>query len=374
MTFHFKGDTTNDLAVSPLFFNLEKEAKYLFIETGLSGNSILQWYLYNPEGNLHGQCSCMGNGKKMVIAPGFNIPYGASVSRLNEGEWAIWVVCLASGSPGQAASSWTLDITCGTDISRLPEPEENPAFSWLTEEGDICGGYVGRSYSSLQAWYKGDFHIHTTCSDGKMPPSRINREARGQGLDFFAVTDHNFFHTGWADDTIPVIPGLELTLKEGHFNLFADHGLSLLHRGFLQDMQDNGSLAEKFLRECGAIVSVNHPFMRPWEVTDASLDLSLLDAMEIICDPAWSTWEEAGEKALKAFSILWDKGIQVTGIGGSDLHNPPEEPYEGSDIPARIGRPSTWVFAEELSIKALLEGLTLSSKQTVMGEILNSFE
>ncbi len=358
MIYRFMGDCTDGLSVSPLFFELEAGVTYLSVQAAVSENSILQWYLYNPSGCLHGQGFHMGRGGTAVMAPGRRIPYGASGGRLDAGAWVIWAVCLSSGEAGQG-NAWTLDITCGFDASGLSEPEDAPAFSWLDSGGNIDGGYLRKSFRSAQAWYRGDFHVHTTCSDGKMPPSRINREAQGQALDFFAITDHNFFHTGWTDDSIPVIPGMELTLKEGHFNLFYDGTPPMFKQDFWRNMTGNADFAEILSKAAGeAVISVNHPFMPPWEVRDGSLDASLPDAMEIICDPAWSTAAEAAEKALKAFGILWNRGIRIAGIGGSDLHHPPEEPYEGSGIPIRIGLPTTWVLAEELSVAALLKGLS----------------
>lgn len=373
MIYQFKGDCTDGLSVSPLFFELEAGVTYLSVKAAVSKSSILQWYLYNPSGSLHGQGFHMGSGGTAVMAPGRRMPYGASGCRLGEGCWVIWAVCLAAGEAGQD-NTWALDITYGFDASGLPEPEEAPAVSWLDCAGAIDGGYLRKSYCSAQAWYRGDFHVHTTCSDGKMPPSRINREARGQALDFFAVTDHNFIHTGWTDASIPVIPGVELTLREGHFNLFYNGTPPMFRQDFWRNIADNADCAEILLKAAGeAVISVNHPFMRPWEVKDGSLDASLPDAMEIICDPSWSTAAEAADKALKAFSILWNRGIRIAGIGGSDLHQPPEEPYEGSSLPVRIGLPTTWVLAEELSVPALLKGLTEHRVYVSMGFKLDVF-
>ena len=37
---------------------------------------------------------------------------------------------------------------------------------------------------------KGDFHIHTTFSDGSVWPTTRVQEAKWEGLDFLTVTDH----------------------------------------------------------------------------------------------------------------------------------------------------------------------------------------
>lgn len=38
-----------------------------------------------------------------------------------------------------------------------------------------------------------DFHLHTYYSDGTMSPEKIVLEAKKQGLEAIAITDHNRF-------------------------------------------------------------------------------------------------------------------------------------------------------------------------------------
>jgi len=77
-------------------------------------------------------------------------------------------------------------------------------------------------------WYRGDFHVHTTASDGDYPPTLVAEIAKAEGLDFIAITDHNTITglTELRDDLdFLVIPGVEVTLTKGHFNAL-DLGLS----------------------------------------------------------------------------------------------------------------------------------------------------
>lgn len=39
-------------------------------------------------------------------------------------------------------------------------------------------------------WYKGNLHIHTTCSDGRFSPDAARKLYREAGYDFIALTDH----------------------------------------------------------------------------------------------------------------------------------------------------------------------------------------
>lgn len=357
MNIQFQGDGTQGFPISPLFFSLERKEKHLKIITDIPEKSMFMWYLYDPFDSLRGQCFCMGKGKTVDISQDENY-YCTVAGPLPEGKWTIWTIFLPSAESRQESSSWTIKVIIdGSDAEGSPEADKNPEFVWLDSSGNVKEQYFAKDYCSEKRWFKGDFHVHTTYSDGKMPPSRIHSEAKKQELDFYAITDHNVNHTCWVDDGMPVIPGMELTLDEGHFNLFLSRLLPLYKEEFWHNVNFDGALTNtllKSIRESGAVISINHPFMKPWQVKDKNLDLSLIDTMEIICDPTWNTAAEAAEMALKAFSTLWNHGIRVTGIGGSDIHNPPEEVYENSNMEGRIGLPSTWVLADNLSTAALL--------------------
>ena len=66
---------------------------------------------------------------------------------------------------------------------------------------------------------KGDFHIHSTASDGNCTPSEVVRLAKKRGVDIMALTDHNT--TAGLDEAVKcgnyigvkVIPGVELSTR-----------------------------------------------------------------------------------------------------------------------------------------------------------------
>jgi len=75
---------------------------------------------------------------------------------------------------------------------------------------------------------EGDFHVHTTLSDGSLTPLGVVRQAERRGLDVIALTEHNSARPGaiargWAHfrggDTPIVLQGEEITSK--HFHLIA---------------------------------------------------------------------------------------------------------------------------------------------------------
>ena len=66
---------------------------------------------------------------------------------------------------------------------------------------------------------KGDFHIHSTASDGNCTPSQVVTLAKKRNIDIMALTDHNT--TSGLDEAIKrgndigikVIPGVELSTR-----------------------------------------------------------------------------------------------------------------------------------------------------------------
>lgn len=67
--------------------------------------------------------------------------------------------------------------------------------------------------------YKGDFHIHTTCSDGEHSPEEIVMMAKEKGLNIISITDHNNMDAlemvkDFAQNLgIEIIPGVEVSSR-----------------------------------------------------------------------------------------------------------------------------------------------------------------
>lgn len=70
---------------------------------------------------------------------------------------------------------------------------------------------------------EGDFHVHTTYSDGLLSPLLVVRQAERRGLDVIAVTEHNTTIAGriaqrwarWTGGPV-VVPGEEVTTSRHH--------------------------------------------------------------------------------------------------------------------------------------------------------------
>lgn len=222
-------------------------------------------------------------------------------------------------------------------------------------------------YQVGKRWYKGDFHTHTVLSDGKETVENAMKKAKDMQMDFYVPTEHNVIHTGWVETDVMIVPGIEVTIKTGHFNLF---GIDRFPET-LQDILENMGSAEaketqisadmnRILceaRERGWITSINHPFLHIWKWEYEDTKLSCIDCLEIVNDPTYTYAKNSNQKAIAFLDWLWQDGYRIWGIGGSDSHNLIDERYEGASEPSIAGDPGTYLYLEHLSPKELLRGL-----------------
>lgn len=223
--------------------------------------------------------------------------------------------------------------------------------------------------SSKPGWYRGDLHMHDANSDGSCasqtgkrvpcPLFRTVAAAAAAGLDFVAVTDHNtmaHWHglrelQPYFDKTL-LIPGIEITTFNGHANLFGAMSFIDFRVG-TRDVPTIRAL-EDAAAASGAILSLNHPAAPSgeecmgcgWAWTDT--DYSKIAAIEVVNGPI----AEGPYGGLGFWYARLNQGDRLTGIGGSDNHDP--------DAPAGkppIGAPTTVVHAAALSRNAILEGI-----------------
>jgi predicted metal-dependent phosphoesterase TrpH len=97
---------------------------------------------------------------------------------------------------------------------------------------------------------KGDFHLHTTASDGRLSPGELVDMASKEGMDIIAVTDHDT--VSGIDEALEagkkaklkIIPGIELsTLYQGNsvhvLGYFEEiHNISSEFKNFLEKMSE----------------------------------------------------------------------------------------------------------------------------------------
>ena len=218
------------------------------------------------------------------------------------------------------------------------------------------------------AWYRGDLHMHDAHSDGSCtseagkkvpcPLYKTVEAARARGLDFIAITDHNTMsHFSEMRELAPyfdkmlLIPGREVTTFQGHANVFGTTEFIdfRLTSKYVPTMNDLLNEVEKK----HALISLNHPGLPTgaecmgcgWSAKDT--DFKRVHVIEAI---------NSGNVDGPLSGIpFWQKrlndGLRVTAVGGSDNHNATLEPEHG------VGRPTTVVYAKELSESAILEAV-----------------
>ncbi|NOX60732.1 MAG: CehA/McbA family metallohydrolase [Chloroflexi bacterium] len=224
-------------------------------------------------------------------------------------------------------------------------------------------------FNETAGWYAGDFHAHTTCSDGQHTPAELVALAVTEGLDFLTITDHNNTDAFDALDAalpLPVLRGVEVTLPSGHFNVIGlNDKPSWLQRipAMLANAASSnepvleGSFVDMLMDECrndAPLVSLNHPLLKPWEWNEPDIRLSRLTCVEIWNDPTWPDNAIANPATVDLWSKWLNAGYRITAIGGSDFHFTGSGP--GPYLPA-LNLPRTVVFAQCLSAAAILEGV-----------------
>jgi len=190
--------------------------------------------------------------------------------------------------------------------------------------------------------------------------------AKAEGLDFIAISDHNTI-AGLSelrkDLDILVIPGIEITLEKGHFNVFGMDSWREWMDGVCV-RQDRFTLSDKYrtltelMRQTsaeGLLNSIDHPLQPPWEWLYNDTDLHYVHCLEVWNDLFYPGNAQANPRAVALWTNWLNAGYRITAIGGSDYHYPPK-PEEGRPG-ERLGQPTTYVYAEELSIAAILDGL-----------------
>ncbi|HTB96852.1 MAG TPA: CehA/McbA family metallohydrolase [Terracidiphilus sp.] len=221
------------------------------------------------------------------------------------------------------------------------------------------------------AWYRGDLHMHTAHSDGQCPSQTgkivpcpvfftVDAAAR-RGLDFIAVTDHNA--TSHYDDLrelqpyfdkVLLIPGREITTFQAHLNFLGSTQFLDFRLG--SETVPEMDVLLRNAQKLDALVSINHPLAPTGEVCmgcgwtpNPPADMSLLNAVEAVNGGS----EDDVFSGIPFWEQKLDEGYRLTAIGGSDNHRP----MTPLDQHGSIGRPTTVVWASELSTPAILAAI-----------------
>jgi len=220
------------------------------------------------------------------------------------------------------------------------------------------------------AWYRGDLHMHNAHSDGSClsqsgqkvpcPLYKTVEAAAARKLDFIAITDHNTI-SQYNDmrelqpyfDKLLLIPGREITTFEGHANVFGttefiDFRLTSPH------VPDINQMLQQVQQQHG-LFSINHPGSPTgaacmgcgWSAPNT--DYSRVTSVEAINGGSL----DSPRSGIPFWQDKLNKGFRLTGVGGSDNHDADYPPQYRS----AVGHPTTVVFAENLSERAILDAI-----------------
>ena len=195
-------------------------------------------------------------------------------------------------------------------------------------------------------WLKGDTHLHSVNSDGKLTIEQLGAAARKKGLDYMVITDHNnFFHNKRLPQIpdLTIIPGVEFTHYSGHINII---GLASPYTGsyVLNSFEEFVKKLEE-PRSAGAILSVNHPFcsLCPW--------LWPLEGFEHEMVEVWNgPMRKDNLTTIEWWHKELCKGRKLAALGGSDFH-------WGIGSLTYIGMPTACVYAKSNSAPDILEAM-----------------
>ena len=218
-------------------------------------------------------------------------------------------------------------------------------------------------------WYRGDLHMHSGHSDGscrsqngqqvRCPVFKTVEAPVNRGLDFIAITDHNTMSEYDAIrelqayfDRLLIIPGREITTFEGHANVFGTVQYIEFRLTSAQLPTANALLRQ--VRDLHALISINHPndvsgescLGCGWTALDT--DFHQVTALEAVNGGD----AEAPSSGISFWQERLNRGFRLTAIGGSDNHN-----ADRTDIPSSIGHPTTVVYADSLSERAILQAI-----------------
>jgi predicted metal-dependent phosphoesterase TrpH len=109
-----------------------------------------------------------------------------------------------------------------------------------------------------------DLHLHTTASDGKLPPRELVRAAKSSGLRAFAVTDHDTVEgipeakEEAAALGIELVPGVEVSANFGEasvhvLGLFIEYREPWLEKFFLEARERRIDRVHEMVRKLGGL-------------------------------------------------------------------------------------------------------------------------
>ncbi len=208
---------------------------------------------------------------------------------------------------------------------------------------------------------RGDFHMHTTHSDGSLSPAERVLEAWQYGYDVVAITDHRNFRA--YEEALPVAQSLDVLLLRGmETGINAQEHLVALdfspeytprqpHQWAETQGRDSVFYQQQWGRLCaaGGFVLYPHPHVGLREPVLWAMGQGLLGGIEVKNDVVGSDWNavESHGTDWYPFAFNWALEYNLTLFANSDIH----------DARGDVDQAITLVLAETRSRDGVMEAL-----------------
>ena len=185
-----------------------------------------------------------------------------------QGEYTVTIHNAFAGSPREEFSAWNTDTRiCQAKNGKLQfaytASREGEYFIRLYQNGTkIAQLHVYALNEDLACRYplRGDFHVHTSSSDGQEPPEIVCANYRRKGYDFIVITDHARYYPSLnamktyegVEIPLTILPGEEVHLPGSTVHivnaggLFSVNGLLTVKENYFET---NGELAMRCLNK-----------------------------------------------------------------------------------------------------------------------------
>lgn len=183
-------------------------------------------------------------------------------------------------------------------------------------------------------FYKGNLHVHSNESDGKLSPTEVIENHKSRGYDFISLTDHLLPYarlninkpgmipltdtTAFRDDTFTTLIGAEIhgpSLGNGDLWHLVAAGLPLDFP--LWDGVESGLSVAARAKAAGAFVGIAHPAWYALTLEDALSAVEHSHSVEIY-NHACSTIQR--ENGWYLADSLYDRGIRLSAYAADDAH------------------------------------------------------
>jgi hypothetical protein len=295
--------------------------------------NVLDLGIFGPAGhdlgNAEGFRGWSGGARSGFTLSATNATPGYLAGPIDPGRWALALGPVVLNPLGM---DWQATIELHHGVHPPVQPRVEPAASSRRSRGS--------------GWYRGDLHLHTVHSDGRLETGDVADAARHAGLDFIVSTDHNTSsaNRAWAatpSGDLMVIAGEEVTTRHGHWLAIGlPPGGWVDWRYAPRDGVFSRYAAE--VKSHGGLVVAAHPSV-PLPGSSWEFGYRDVDAVEV-----WNgVWNLDDELSLRTWLRLLRSGRRIAAVGSSDSHGPHQP----------IGCPHTVVHSDALSPARIVDAL-----------------